>query len=228
MPPPPPGWLPDNYNPDTELRIQALGSLILADSEQAVKVIPLLREIALEASSPAQARRALFALGQSDRPEARSTVVEVAKTGPEAAQLAAVRVLARLRGADVSPALFQVYTTAGEQVKVQVVTAFAERAETDFLARIAQSETNVHLRDTAIVTLGRAPGGPNHLRLLYDRAQPATKPTIINSLFDARDEQGLIRIAERERRPELRAHARERLRLLGTPGAVEYLSRVKK
>jgi HEAT repeat protein len=213
-------------NPDVELRIQALGSLILTDSEESLKVIPMLRDIALESSNPGQARRALFALAQSRRPEARSTVVEVAKTGPEPVQLEAVRALTRFRGADVAPTLLQVYTAAGDPVKYQIVHSFGARAETASLVHIARSEANPQLRDTAIVTLGHTPGGSVHLRAMYDRAAAASKRPIIVGLFNARDVDGLIRIHTRERQVALRREIVERLRLLGTPRAKQYLEQL--
>jgi hypothetical protein len=213
-------------NPDVELRIQALGSLILTDSEESLKVIPMLRDIALEASNPGQARRALFALAQSRRPEARSTVVEVAKTGSEPVQIEAVRALTRYRGADVAPTLLQVYTAAGDPVKYQIVHSFGVRSETASLLHIARSEANPQLRDTAIVTLGQTPGGSVHLRAMYDRAAAASKRPIIVGLFNARDVDGLIRIHTRERRVTLRREVVERLRLLGTPRAKQYLEQL--
>lgn len=213
-------------NPDVELRIQALGSLILADSEESVKVIPMLRDIALEASNPGQARRALFALAQSRRPEARATVVDVAKSGSEPVQIEAVRALTRFRGADVAPTLLQVYSAAGDPVKYQIVHSFGVRAETASLLHIARSEANSQLRDTAIVTLGQTPGGSVHLRAMYDRAGAASKRPIIVGLFNARDVDGLIRIHTRERQVILRREVVERLRLLGTPRAKQYLEQL--
>jgi hypothetical protein len=223
-PTPRPGviWLPDpHYHPDTDLRIQALGSLIRTDAET---VIPILKGIALESDNTGQARRALFVLAHSGRPEARTTVVEVAKTGPELVRIAAVRELGRIRGVEVSKELLQVYSTGNHRVKEQVVTSLGERAETTALAGIIQSETNRHLRDVAIVTLGSA-GGREQLRALYDRASAETKRPIIIGLFNARAEEELIRIAERERDPALRREVLSRLRLLGTPTAKAYLER---
>ena len=78
-PPPPAAWMPEGTVPDMDLRIQALGSLMHTD---ALRVIPLLKEIALTGSSPDESRRALFLLAQSSRTDARATVLEVAKTVP--------------------------------------------------------------------------------------------------------------------------------------------------
>jgi HEAT repeats len=225
-PAPPRVWWTSGQMPDLELRIQAMGSLILSDSDEALKVIPILRDIALEASTPGPARRALFALAQSRRPEARSTVVEVAKSGPEPVQIEAIRALGRLRGPEVSATLLEVYSAAGEPVKYHVVRSLGQRAETAPLLRIAESEANQQLREMAIVTLGRAPGGNKYLRVMYEKGPPAFRRSVISGLFNARDDEGLIRIATRERQVTLRRDILERLRLLGTARAKQYLEQV--
>jgi hypothetical protein len=61
---------------------------------------------------------------------------------------------------------------------------------------------------------------------MYDGAAVETRRTIIRGLFSARDEDGLIRIANQEKHPELRAEVLTRLRLLGTPAARAYLEEV--
>jgi hypothetical protein len=216
---PPPAWVPEGYLPDTDLRIQALGSLMRTDAE---KVIPMLKEIALEVGNPAEARRALFVLAQSGRPDARSIVIEVAKTGPELVRLAAVRELGNLGGPAVGNDLLQVYSTANDRVKYQVMTSLGQRDAAPALLRIAQSEKDRGLRDVAIVTLGEA-GGRQQLVMLYSSAAPDAKRPIIIGLFNAGAEDELIRIAERERSPEARAEVLARLRLLGTPKAMAYL-----
>lgn len=218
-PMPPPAWIPENYLPDMDMRIQALASLIRTD---APKVIPMLREIALESGSTDEARRALFVLAQSGSPEARTTVVEVARTASEPVRLAAVRELGRLGGPAVATELLQVYSTADERVKYQVVSSLGERDAAAALLRIVQSEKDRRLRDVAIMALGEA-GGRQQLTMLYTRSAPDAKRAIVVGLFNARAEDELIRIAERETNREVREEVRARLRLLGTPKARAYL-----
>jgi hypothetical protein len=218
-PVPPPAWIPQGYLPDMDMRIQALASLIRTD---APKVIPMLRDIALESGNADEARRALFVLAQSGRPEARMTVVEVAKTGPELVRVAAVRELGRVGGPAVATDLLQVYSTADQRVKYQVVAALGQRDAAPALLRIAQSETDRRLRDVAIVTLGEA-GGRQQLAALYSKAAADAKRAIVTGLFNARADDELIRIAGQESNAEILAEVRERLRLLGTPRAKAYL-----
>lgn len=222
LPPPPPGiWVPHAYVPDVDLRIQALSRLIKTD---APKVIPILREIALESGNAAEARSAVFVLAQSGWPEARETVMQVARTGPELVRVAAVRELGRFGGAEISNALMQVYTSSTSVVKRQVVRSLGERADVNALQRIAQSEADTHLREVAIVTLGTA-GGRDQLRALYSKMPSIAKRPIIVGLFNARAEDELIRLAEQERDTTLRREVLIRLRLLGTPKARAYLEK---
>jgi hypothetical protein len=224
-PPMPAGaWVSQTYTVDTDLRIQALGSLIKTD---ATKVIPILRSIALESETPGEARRALFVLAQSDRPEARATVVDVARSGPEPVRIAAVRELGRLPGVGVSNQLLEVYSNANAPVKFQVVNALGERSATTALLRIAQSESDPKLRHAAIVTLGQA-GGRDELNVLYARSSAEMKRPVIVGLFNARADEQLIRIAEKERDPVIRAEVLNFLQLLGTAKARAYLETVKR
>lgn len=221
-PPPPMAWLTETFYTDADLRIQALGSLIQTD---AAKVIPMLKDIAFESGNPGAARRAVFVLAQSRTPEAHSTVVEVAKAGPAAVRLAAVRELGRFGGPEAATALLQVYSDANAIVKQQVVRSLGERAETAALLRIAQSERDAELRNSAIITLGRA-GGREQLGTLYAKASRDSKRPIIIGLFSARAEEELIRIAEQEKDEALRREALRRLRLMGTPKARAYLETI--
>lgn len=223
LPPRPQAWLPEDYLPDTDLRIQALGGLIRTDAPRA---IPMLKEIAMANGEPGEARRALFVLAQSGQPLARATVVDVAKTGPEPVRIAAVRELGRVGGPAVLADLLQVYSSSTPKVKYEVVTSLGERSATIALMRIAQSETDRSLRDRAIVTLGEA-GGHDQLRLLYRRVGPEVKRAVVMALFNAGRDDELIEIAHRETDPAVRQEILARLRLLGTPRAKAYLESVK-
>jgi HEAT repeat protein len=225
LPPMPPegAWVPAPFAPDTDLRIQALSSLIHAHPSQ---VIPLLKEIALDSRDPGEGRRAVFVLAQSGRPEARSTVVEVAKEGPEPVKIAAVRELGRFGGADAGSELLQVYSVASPRVKREVVSSLAAvgtAPTTDALLRIARTEADLQVRNIAIVTLARTKGA-SQLRAIYGQAPPESRRAVLAALFAARDEEELIRIASTERDTALRQEARRQLRLLGTPRALQFLN----
>jgi hypothetical protein len=215
-------WVSEHTVADTDLRIQALGSLIHTD---AARVIPMLREIALESENPGAASRAVFVLAQSGRPDAHLTVLEVAKRATEPVSVAAVRELGRFGGPQISDELLEVYEIGKPRVKYQVVSALGAHSAANALFRIVQSESDAALREVAIVTLGQA-GGREQLQRLYQRARPDVKRPIITGLFNARAEAELIAIAERETDPMLKREAITRLRLLGTPKARAYLEKI--
>jgi HEAT repeat protein len=189
----PDGLLPAEASTfDADLQIEALVGLLDAHSD---RVIPLLREIALDDKNPAEARRAVFALAQSNKPEARDTVVEAAKRGPSPVRIAAIREMGRFDG--------PMYTMT--------------------LAGIARVEADPAVRDTAIVTLGRS-GARVQLRTLYTQLPPTSRFSVLTALFNAKDDDELIRIATKETDPRLRMRARQQLRLLATPKAVKFLA----
>ena len=224
-PPVPPGaWLPEEYRPDADIRIQALDRLMVTD---ATRVIPILKQIVLASENTREASRALFVLAQSGKPEARKTVVQVAMLASEPVRIAAVKELGRFGGPDASQDLMRVYANSDLAVKMQVVTSLGERAERTALLQIAKAAKDPSVKATAIVTAGQA-GGPEvreQLRLLYKQVGMDAKRPIILGLFSARAEDELIRIADEEKDPQLRAEALMRLRLLGTPRAKAYLQK---
>ena len=217
---PPPAWVPEGYFPDMNQRIQALARLMATD---APKVIPILKSIALDSADVTEGRRALIVLAQSDRPEARDTVIDVAKTGPEPIRVQAVRALGRLSGPAIVDNLMQVYAATGnESVKYEVVSSLTQRDAAPALYQIVLSEKDRRLRNVAIVNLGEA-GGREQLTMMYAKAAADTKRPIIVGLFNAQADEELIRIAEQEKDPEARQEILTRLRLLGTPKAKAYL-----
>jgi hypothetical protein len=164
-------------------------------------------------------------LAQSPLPKAKETVVRVAKTGSEPVQIVAVRVLGRLGGPEVSGELMAVYGVANEPVKFEIVKALGERSEKMALQWIVDTEKDGKLRNKAIEGLGQA-GAVQQLVTMYKSAGMLGRRSIINGLFIARADGELIRIADLESNPQLNQEACERLRLLGTPKAKEYLLKV--
>ena len=213
-------WLPAAAPPDMTLKLQAMTGLLDTHSEQ---VIPLLRAIALDPSSPDEARQAVFVLGQARRPEAERTILEVARTAAEPVRIAAVRELGRFDSPAISTELMQVYALrATPRLKRQIVTSLGDRADSASLMRIAKSEQEATVRDLAILTLGRS-GSREQLRTLYAQAPVVSRAAVLSALFAAKDDDELIRIATSETNPALRMRARQQLRTLATPKALKFL-----
>lgn len=214
-------WFSEGWSPDSQQRLLALGSLMQTD---APKVIPILKEIALQSPDPHEASRAVFVLAQSGKPEAYNSVLEVARRGSETVQIAAVRELGRFGGPGLQEELLKVYSSSAPRVKHQVVNALGDRRATSALMQILQRESDRALQETAIVRLGQA-GGRQQLEEFYRRAARELKPRIIMGLFNARADDELIAIAERERDEAIRREALTRLTLLNTAKARAYLEK---
>lgn len=214
-------FLPTPYPMDIDLRIEALNGLLEGHPD---RVIPLLREIALDGNNPDDGRRAIFVLARSLRPEARTTVFDVARRGAEPVRIAAIREMGRFDGAAVNAELMKVYAiSTTPRVKRQIVSSLGERADHASLLRIAKDESDAAVRNTAIVTLGRLPDARTQLRALYGVVRPESRTAVLSALFSSKDEDELIRIARTEKEPLLRAQARMQLRMLGTAKALKFL-----
>ena len=214
-------WFSEGWSPDSQQRLLALGSLMQTDAQ---KVIPILREIALESPDPGEASRAVFVLAQSGEPLAYTTVLDVARQGTESVQIAAVRELGRFGGPTMVDELVKMYSSSNPRVKYQVVNSLGERRATTALMRIAERESDRRLQETAIVRLGQA-GGRQQLQQFYNKAARELKRPIIVGLFNARAEDELIAIADRERDETIRREVLVRLRLLNTAKAKAYIEK---
>lgn len=214
-------WFSEGWSPDSQQRLLALGSLMQTDAQ---KVIPILREIALESPDPGEASRAVFVLAQSGEPLAYTTVLDVARQGTESVQIAAVRELGRFGGPKMVDELVKMYSSSNPRVKYQVVNSLGERRATTALMQIAERESDRRLQETAIVRLGQA-GGRLQLQQFYTKAGRELKRPIIVGLFNARAEDELIAIAERERDETIRREVLVRLRLLNTAKAKAYIEK---
>ncbi len=223
VPPAAAWWVGTTPEPtDQVVRIEALAGLMDAHSE---RVIPLLKDIALDPHRPDEARRAVFVLARSDRPEAHHTVLEVAIAGADPVRIAAIRELGRFQDVNVSSELMRVYDARpAPRVRRQVVTSLGERNDNVSLVRIVKAEQDSGVRNTAIMTLGRIPTARDQLRLLYNQAPADSREAVISALFTARDDDELIRIASTEKNAMFRQWARQQLQLLATPRAIKYLT----
>jgi len=214
------GTLPEAS--DQVIRIEALAGLMDGHSD---RVIPLLKDIAMDRNSPDGARLAVQVLAHSPRPEARSTVVDIARNGAEPVRITAILELGRFPDPSVNAELVRVYSVnSTPRIKRQVVSSLGERDDNTSLYHIVRSESDPTLRNTAILTLGRIPIARDQLRQLYTQAPRDSREAVIGALFLVRDDDELIRIASNEREPLYRARARQQLRLLATPKALKFLT----
>ncbi|HEV3278738.1 MAG TPA: HEAT repeat domain-containing protein [Terriglobia bacterium] len=200
--------------PDEDLKLLALNSLMNSDPE---KAIPILQKF-LEGSQPDKLKeRALFVLSQNGSPHAREVLGQIARgnSSPEL-QKKALDDLALFGGKDSRQTLAEIYASSGDlSVKRQILHDFMLSGDRDRLLAAAKSETVPELRIDAIHQLGLL-GAMDQLWQLYQQESSVkVKAEILHSLFLGGNSQKLIEVARTERDPELQRDAIHNLGLLG-------------
>ncbi len=208
--------------PDEDLKLIALNALLAADSS---KAIPMLEGFLSSSSSRKLRDRALFVLTQSETPQARAIVVDVARghRTPDL-QRSAIRYLGVFGSAQSRQALSDIYAgTTDPAIKKSVLQAFMVAGDKQNLLTAARSETSADLRQTAIQQLG-AMGAQAELWEMYrSESDIATKKSILHGMFIGGGDQRLIDLSRTEQNPELRRAIIRNLGLLGTPRTGETL-----
>jgi HEAT repeat protein len=199
---------------DEDLKLLALDGLMQTQSSRA---IPMLREFLATNKSPKLRDRALFVLSQSQEPEARALLVEIARgrTQPDL-QRKAIQNLGLFGGSESRQALSDIYASTDDiAVKKAVLQAFMVSGEKGRVLAAARSEKSPELRRSAIHQLG-AMGAQEELWELY-RAESdvAVKKDILQGMFIGGGAERLIELARTETQPELRRTVVHNLGLLG-------------
>jgi hypothetical protein len=99
----------------------------------------------------------------------------------------------------------------------------------DKLVEVARSEKDPSLRAAAIKSLGlmgAGKGGGQLTSLYAGEKDQDVKRTILNSLFISGNVDGLLEIARKEKDPELKKEAVQKLSLTGSPKATEYMMEI--
>ncbi len=149
----------DQTDPDADLKILALNSLMNRDPAQA---LPILRNLLTGNQSEAIRQHALFVLGQNNSPEAQQLMREIilGRTDP-ALQREAIQMFGITQGKRNDDILEEVYRkSSDQQVKQAVLSAFFISGDAPRLVRLAREEKNLD-RKRAIVS---------QLALMQDKA----------------------------------------------------------
>jgi HEAT repeat protein len=201
-------------NPDEELKLLALNSLMHSDPEKAV---PLLEKVLQGNSSLKLKEKALFVLSQSRSDKAQQILLSVAKSNnqPEL-QKHAVRWLGISGNKNNGQILQEIYTSASSpEVKKSVLSAFMMSGDKERVLNIARQETSPELKKDAIRQLG-VMGAHSEIQQLYKATtDPAIKETLLQSMGLSRDVPTLSEVAKTETDPKVRGHA---IRALGMAG----------
>ena len=144
-------------DPDTDLKILAINSLLNRDPAQAV---PLLRNI-LSSNQPHEFKRqALFVLSQKHSPEADALMHDLltAKMGPDL-QRQAIQAAGVFSGRHSNDLLAEIYQSSPDGgVKREIVNAFFISGDDVHMVALARSEKNVDLRRQIVSQLALMQG----------------------------------------------------------------------
>ena len=209
-------------NPDLELKLLAINSLMHSDSDRAV---PMLAKFLAGDHPPELKERALFVLSQSDSAEASRMLVDVAKGGGHRElQMKAIHFLGISDADSHMAALEEIYAASTDkEVKTRVLHAFMVADADEPLLRVARGEADVELRRAAIHQLG-VMDARGALRELYD-AEPSieAKAEILHAMFISDDHEFLTRVARTETDEGLRRAAIRSLGLVDSSAATAAL-----
>jgi hypothetical protein len=207
---------------DEELKLLALQGLMNSSPD---KAIPLVEGVLNGNGSPRVKSKALFVLAQNASPQAEEVLGKIARgqSNPDL-QRKAVSYLAMFGGKRSGKILAEVYTGSNDpEIKRAVIRSYIISGDREQLAALAKNEPNQELRKEAIRNLGVI-GGQAELQPMYAKeADRGVKEEILNAYFIGGDSKGLIAVARAEKDPELKKKAVEKLALLGSKEANEYL-----
>ena len=207
---------------DEDLKLLALQGLMNSSPE---KAIPLVEGVLNGTGSPRVKSKALFVLAQNGSPQAEEVLGKIARgqSNPDL-QRKAVSYLATFGGKGAGKVLAEVYTTSNDpEIKRAVIRSYIISGDREQLAKLANSEPNPELRKEAIRNLGVI-GGQAALQALYSKETDRTvKEEILNAYFIGGDAKDLVAAARAEKDPELKKKAVEKLSLMGSKEANEYL-----
>lgn len=122
--------------------------------------------------------------------------------------------------------LWQLYQTeTNPEVKREIIKSFFIGGQMDRLMSLAQTEKDTELRREAIRSLGlMGPRTADTLTVLYQTEKSAeVRKEILNALFLQGNDKALIQIARSEKDPELRKIAVEKLSLMNSKEATDYM-----
>jgi tetratricopeptide (TPR) repeat protein len=213
--------------PDEELKMVALNSLMQSEPDQA---IPILEKLLASNNSDKVKERALFVLVQSGSPKAAKMLGDMARGSANPnLQLKAIRYMGMMGNGESRKELSAVYAaTSNQDVKRAILKSFMISGSRDLLFQAAKTEQNPELRQEAIRQLAIS-GGHDELWQLYNtETSEENKRAILKSMFLTGSSDKLADLARTEKNPALRADAIKSLGLMGDNGRGDVLVNIFK
>jgi tetratricopeptide (TPR) repeat protein len=199
---------------DEDLKLLALNALMNSDPERA---LPMLDKLLKSNNSPKVKERALFVLAQSNSPQSRELMGNIAKGkfNPDL-QLKAIEYLGVFGGREAGSTLTDIYKSSNDpQIKRAILHGFMVSGNRDAVLAVARNEANPELRIDAIHQLG-VMGGSAELMQMYNSDAPfEVKKAVLQAMFVGGQSDKILDIARNDKDINLR---REAIRQLGPMG----------
>lgn len=206
-----------NSNPDLQRKaIQYLGMhgspanrQVLADIYGSSADVDIKRQILRSFGMAGDRQRVLAAATSEKTPELRSE---------------AVRALGMMGARDELWQLYQKESSV--EVKQQMLQGMMMSGDVAHLTEVANSDANMDLRRRAIQQLGMLGGGRSGDTLvnIYNRqSDPGVKHAAIDGLFFSGNATALVALARKETDRDLKRRIVEKLTLMGSPEARDYM-----
>jgi HEAT repeat protein len=211
-----------------DLKMLAMNSLLNTDPEQAV---PLMEKVLRGNNTPKLKDRALFVLSQSRSPKAQQLLTDAAKGSfnPDL-QIRALRYIATSGGNANRATLYSIYNSSNDvAVKKSIIGYFIMSKFTgagDPLLNIAKTDKNPELRRDAIRKLGMAGTGDSGdllVSMYGTETDSGVKHEVVNALFIQNNAKALVELAKKETRPEFRKSIVEKLSIMHSKEATQYM-----
>jgi hypothetical protein len=213
---------PDSQT-DEDLKLLALRGLMQSDPDRAVTMIEQL----LSGSSSIKVKEnALFVLSQSRSARALEILGNAAKSsGNPDLQMRAIRYLGVMNQPGNDQILQDAYrSSSDEAVKRAAIRSFMVSGNRARLTAIAgDANSSLALRGEAVQQLGVMHAGDELARLYAREPAPEVKKRIIQGLFVSQDAARLVELAKAEKDMDLKKAIVQKLSLMKSKEATDYL-----
>jgi HEAT repeat protein len=208
--------------PDEELKLIALNSLMQADPDQA---IPILEKLLVSNNSDKVKERALFVLTQSGSPKAAKMLGDIVRgNATPPLQLKAIQYMGMMGSGESRKELSAVYAASSNfEVKRAILKSFMISGSRGLLFDAAKTEQNPDLRREAIHQLAISGGSEELWQLYANESTEENKRAILKSMFLTGNSERLAELARTEKNPALRSEAIKSLGLMGGNGRADVL-----
>jgi hypothetical protein len=204
---------------DEELKLMALNGLVQSDPERA---LPLLTNLLKTSSSPKLKERALFVLAQSNSPQGKQLLEQVARGGagnPDLQLKAISYVAATSKKTDNRQLLWEIYSSSNDnQVKRAALRGLMISHDKDHLLQIAKTDKSPQLRMEAISMLGADGAQAEVWQIYQSETSPDVKQQLLHSLIASNASDRLLEVAKTEKDAKLRRTA---IQALGSMNATK-------